>query len=167
MAKGRQRDLRLIFDEDASTNVAKALACLGKHVTYVGAPNQVKKSTEDRGVARWAKQRGYVVFTFNFDMVLAASEEDVRFIWFDQRKRNLNKLETALILLKQWDKWEKELANPSVRCLKVGRNSIERLNPRQARQRALRRFTRSQDITRRILVEKDESQGRLKFEDDE
>jgi len=82
--------------------------------------------------------------TFNFDMVLTACELGTRFIWFDQRKRSPNRMETALIFLRRWDEWEQEVADGSVVCLKVGRGSKERLTVDQARQRAERRFKSSQ-----------------------
>lgn len=133
-----------------STSVSRALADLGKPVTYVGADGQVSKGTPDLQVAQSAKVQRRVVVTFNFDMVLAACELGVRFIWFDQRGRSPSKLETALIFLRQWERWETELSDPTAACLKVGREATEVLSIDQARTRAERRFRKAEQTKRRV-----------------
>jgi predicted nuclease of predicted toxin-antitoxin system len=157
--------MRVLFDEQASTSVARALACLGKACTFVGGENQVPKGTPDKEVAASARAQGRILLTFNFDMVLAAADEGVRFIWFDQRNKDLTLLETAFILLRQWDRWEEALRDPSVKCLKVGRQSMEVLSIEQARRRAQRRMQRSYSAKKR--ARKPLTQPRLQFDDDD
>ncbi len=158
--------LRLLFDEQMSTSVAKALACLNKPVVYVGGEDQLAKGTPDDLVAKSAKRQRRVLLTVNFDMVLAACEEGARFIWFDQRRRSPTMMETAFILLRQWDTWEQKLSDPSAECLKVGRGASRVLSLDQARRRAERRFRESnkskQDAKKRAS---DLHQGRLQFDD--
>ena len=57
-----------------STSVARALACLGLPVTYVGDKGQPGKGTSDLLVAQHAKKQKRVLFTANFDMVMAACD---------------------------------------------------------------------------------------------
>jgi predicted nuclease of predicted toxin-antitoxin system len=159
--------LRVLFDEQVSTSVAKALKHLEKDVTHVGADKQLAKGSSDREVAESAKQQRRVLVTFNFDMVLAACEIGVRFIWFDQRKRSPTLLETALIFLRQWETWEAKMSPGSVVCLKAGRQSAEILTPEQARTRASRRFEKAQASKRRMMTRDGAlNQGRLSFDDE-
>lgn len=159
--------MRLLFDEQMSSSVAKALKCLGKAVNHVGEEGQPARGSHDGPVARAAKKKRQVLVTFNFDMVLTACEVGTRFIWFDQRGNSPTRLETAYIFLRQWDAWESRLSNPSVDCLKVGRGSIEELTVEQARKRAFRRFQASQrSKARTSKYEQSKQQGRLAFDED-
>lgn len=158
----RPFQLRVLFDEQMSSSVARALFCLGKSTTYVGAPKQVSRGATDETVARAAHRNRRVLLTVNFDMVLAACEVGVRFIWFDQRGRSPTKLETALIILRKWEEWERLLSDPRVVCIKAGRLRTEVLSVDQARKRALRRFQRQQSTRRRTAAYvRTTSQGRL------
>lgn len=158
--------LRLLFDEQMSVTVARALAVLGKQVTHVGRQRQPKKGTDDPSVADAAKREQRVLATFNFDMVLSAIEGGTRVLWFDQRGRSPTRMETALILLRQWDAWEKALSDVAVPCLKVGRDSIEVLSVEQAHKRALRRFRENQQAANRSKAS-DTRQLLMTFEDEE
>jgi predicted nuclease of predicted toxin-antitoxin system len=161
----RKASLRLLFDEQMSTGVAKALAILGKPVTYVGAERQPKKGTHDPVVAEAAKRENRAIATFNFDMVLACCDLGARFVWFDQRGKSPTRMEAALIFLRQWDQWETAMA-PGTECVKVGRESVEVLSLDQARARALRRFRESQQGDKRAAKKKaSTAQQRLNFED--
>lgn len=148
MVRGQVR-LRLLFDEQMSSGVAEALKALEKDVVHVASKRSTegvgpKKKISDGRVAEIANREKRVVLTVNFDMVLAACDRGARFIWFDQRSRNLTKMETAFILLKRWDEWERVMARQSVVCLKVGRGTKTVLTVEQAQQRALRRYRRAQ-----------------------
>jgi predicted nuclease of predicted toxin-antitoxin system len=159
--------MRLLFDEQMSPSVARALHCLGKAVAHVGQDGQPVRGSDDGTVARAAKKKRQVLVTFNFDMVLSACEVGTRFIWFDQRGNSPTKLETAYIFLRQWDSWESRLSNPSVDCLKVGRGSIQELTLQEARKRALRRFKANQRSKARSREhEQGKQQGRLFFEEE-
>lgn len=165
---GREERLRLLFDEQMSTNVARALACLGKSVTYVGDVNQPPRGSSDLIIAQAAKRQKRVLATFNFDMVLTACEVGIRFVWFDQRGRSPSKLETAFIFLRQWDTWERHLANPAVECLKVGREAVEELTIEEARKRAERRFRDTKQTQISIREKHNRSQQTLlSFDDDD
>ena len=79
-------------------------------------------------------------------------------------------METALILLKQWDQWEKVFSDGTVTCLKVGREARTVLTVEQARNRAARRFRASERTSRRVQKHVNESKQetlRLSFDDDE
>jgi predicted nuclease of predicted toxin-antitoxin system len=160
----------VIFDEQMSSGVARALACLGKSVTYVGARGQVRRGSSDLVVARSARRNRRVILTVNFDMVMSACDAGVRFIWFDQRGRSPTKLETAFIMLRKWEEWETALADPKVACIKVGRQKTELLSLDQARKRASRRFQRQQSGRKRTaayVADRTEQQARLDLFNDE
>ena len=137
-----------------SAGVADALKCLDKDVDHVAARREaegagLKKKISDGRVAEIALREKRVVLTVNYDMVLAACDQGVRFIWFDKRRRELTKLETALILLRKWNKWEGMLSDPSVECLKVGRGTESVLKAADARRRALQRYKRAQAVKKK------------------
>ena len=151
-----------------SPSVARALACLGLPVTFVGDDKQPKKGTGDLVVAEEAKRQKRVLLTANFDMVMAACDTGARFIWFDARGKSPTLMETAHIVFRNWDRWERELADPSVTCIKVGRDSCEKLSFDLARKRAKRRFHAGQAQKRRTASYVNrKGQGTLSFEDDE
>lgn len=151
-----------------SSNVAKALVCLGKRVSYVGGDGQPPTGSEDSEIAAAVKQQRRVLVTYNFDMVLAACAAGVRFIWFDQRGRSPTMLETAAIFLRQWETWEEKLADTTVRCLKAGRGSSEVLSVEDAYRRAFRRDQRvRRRKAREAKREADSQQGRLVFDEEE
>lgn len=149
-----------------SVTVARALAELGKPVTYIGAQRQPRKGTHDPAVAEAAQQERRVIATFNFDMVLACCDLGTRFVWFDQRGKSPTRMETALIFLRNWDRWEKAMT-PKTECIKVGRESVEVLAVDDARKRALRRFKESQQGDRRAAKKRaSAAQLSLVFDDE-
>jgi len=145
------------------------MSCLKKSAVYVGQRQQPKKGSTDAAVAQAAKRNKRVILTSNYEMVLTACEIGARFIWFDRRKNNATMLETAFILLRRWDAWEEALADPSVDCLKVGREAIEPLTIEDARRRAERRFKATTAKRRSALKRKEDNQQvlALSYEDDE
>lgn len=126
-----------------SASVARALRELGKSVVHVGGPNQPTKGTDDSGVAAFAHRWKRLVFTQNFDMVIAAAGQGVRFIWYDGRGGTMTKMETALLLLTRWDEWERTLSDPSVDCIQCTKRGTECLDFEEARRRAQVRMERS------------------------
>jgi predicted nuclease of predicted toxin-antitoxin system len=119
-----------------SRNVAEALRLLDKDVQRAKA-GTAGKSTPDSEVARLAKRQVRVVFTNNFDMVVAAVEEDVRVIWFlDRRNNSPTRYNTAKLFFARWDQWEALLASPEVHCLRVSMTRTRLLTKEQARAQA-------------------------------
>lgn len=160
--------LRVVFDEQMSVRVARALAALGKPVTFIGQKGQLPKGSLDPEVASFAKVEKRAVFTVNYDMVLAACDQQTRFIWFDKRGREPLMIELASICLSQWPQWEAAMADPGVHCLKVGRKSLEALSLPEARRRATRRYSQMLRANKAGVVRKaNRNQGTLIFPDDE
>jgi predicted nuclease of predicted toxin-antitoxin system len=159
--------LRLLFDELMSRKVADALVCLGKSVVRVGGQGQAAFGSSDVVVARSAKTQRRVLVTFNFDMVIAACDLGIRFVWFDQRGRSPTLLETAYIVLRQWEEWEQLLSDKSVSCVKAGRHSNEVLDLEVAKKRAQRRFQQQQSQRTRTAQYVANQQQQFVFADDE
>ena len=150
----RRPHLSVLFDENMSAGVAAALKCLEKDVDHVASRREKagvgpKKKVSDGLVADMANREKRVVLTMNFDMVLAACDRGVRFIWFDKRRRELTMLDTAFILLRKWNKWETMLSDPTVECLKVGRGTESVLAAADARRRALQRYKRAKAVKKK------------------
>lgn len=122
-----------------SVSVAKALSCVDRPVVYIGGRGQPEKGTPDPEVCEFAKKQNRVILTTNIDMVLHACRTGTRFIWFDQRGRNLTRDEAVLVYFKKWKEWQTAMRGGVV-CIKVGRDSVEALNVTQALKRAERRY---------------------------
>lgn len=135
--------LRLIFDENMSTRVAKAPTLLDLQVSYVGARGHPPTGSSDEAIAEFARHRGGYIFTQNYDMVMASADAGVGFVWFDNRGRALTLFDTAVIF-RQWPKWEAALATGGVECLKVGRRMIFPLTAAEGRAEAAARYEKQQ-----------------------
>jgi hypothetical protein len=119
-----------------SGNVASALHLLGKDVRRAepGSPGQ---GVPDSEVAKKARQQRRVIFTNNFDMVVAAIDEATRVIWFyDQRDNSPTRFNTARLFFLRWEKWENMLASAEADCLRVSMTRTAALTKDQARDQA-------------------------------
>ncbi|MGI8755469.1 MAG: DUF5615 family PIN-like protein [Acidimicrobiales bacterium] len=112
--------LKVLFDENMSSRVAKALALVGKDVQRTNAAKPGKPANPDVVVARRARSTGRVLFTNNFDCVVAAVNEDTRLIWFYDHKNNSPTLfNQAWLFFRKWDDWEERFAKSDLFCLRV------------------------------------------------
>src|SRR5690606_9492588 len=97
---------------------AQALNLVGKDVKRTPAARRDGKGRPDYLVARGAKRSGRFVFTNNYDMVVAATEEDARVIWFYDKHHNSPTLfDQAVMFFNKWEQWERTLAPEDVYCI--------------------------------------------------
>lgn len=87
MVKARRPKVRLLFDEDASPKVARALRELDFRVEHVGGAEQPTKGSTDREVLDHALRTGQIVVTRNLDMVMLCAERNVSVVWLDRQRR--------------------------------------------------------------------------------
>lgn len=146
-------ELRVLFDENMSSRVAKALNLLGKDVQRTPAAKAGRQATPDAKVARGAKRADRVVFTNNFDMVVAAADEGARLIWFYDRRQNSPTLfNQARLFFRKWERWEELLADPTVECIRVSMSRTTKVSAAAARKQAASLDRRQKAKRRRITA---------------
>ncbi len=86
----KRSQTRLLFDEDVSPRVARALYELGFHVFHVGQKGQPEKRTKDPAVLDHAIKCNQVVVTRNHDMIMLCAERGVSVVWLDPHGTRLS-----------------------------------------------------------------------------
>jgi hypothetical protein len=136
--------VRVLFDEQMSSYVARALELLDKDVQHVGGQGQPPKGSDDPLVVQIAHRQQRLIFTQNFDMVIAAADSEARFIWFETHGKNdLTRFETAWLFFRRWNSWEALADRDLVDCLRVTRTTTAAMSFPEARGKAQRRMDRS------------------------
>jgi predicted nuclease of predicted toxin-antitoxin system len=150
----RQSDrprIRLLWDENLSVLVPKALRVLDFWVTYVGSDEEGvpgKKSSDDE-VVEYALSTKQVIVTANHDMMTLCAEAGQRFVWLDARGKQLTRDAQVLLVFKQISEWERTLAASPAMCLVARRSGCKLIAPGEAarlatnRMRSLERKARS------------------------
>lgn len=135
--------MRLLFDELASSKVAKALAALGYRVFHVGGDGQPPRGTPDEDVLRHAQKCSQVVVTQNNDMVVLCAEQGEPVIWLSPRDGDISLLSLTKMCLEQITKWEPLLAEaPSPICIIAYKTTIKALPLEDAKRIAIDRGKR-------------------------
>lgn len=88
---------RLLYDEDVSPKVARALAALDFRVSHVGGDGQPRKNSDDQEVLAHAMTTNQVVVTSNHDMIMLCAEKGVSVVWLDPHRRHLRIDEQAAL----------------------------------------------------------------------
>lgn len=101
---------RLLFDEDVSPHVARALYELGFRVFHVGGRDQPTKATKDPAVLDHAMHYSQTVVTKNYDMVMLCAERNVSVIWWDPRGKEMPVDEQAALAFAGLRAWMAALA---------------------------------------------------------
>ena len=132
--------IRLIWDEQLSHPVARALRDLGFNTTYVGAPDNgvPPKSSTDREVIAYALRTNQVIVTSNHDMMLICDESAQRFVWIDPRGRRLRREEQVMLCFGQIARWEEILASGT--CVHAMRSKAVPIESAEAARLAAQRF---------------------------
>lgn len=152
-----------MFDENMSGSVAKALELLDKDVKRARPARRGETAVPDEVVARQARESNRLVFTNNFDMVVAAVSEDTRLIWFfDQKNNSPTKFMTARLFFYKWDRWERMLSPSDTYCLRVSMDRSTLISKNAAFSQASR-LDRKQKATRRRVAAYT-AQGKLAFD---
>ena len=132
---------RLLFDEDVSPRVARALYELGFHVFHVGQDGQPKKRTGDPAVLDHAIRCNQVVVTRNHDMIMLCGERGVSVVWLDPRGTRLTIDRQAAIAfgsIRQWTDALEEATEPV--CVRVLRTRVQTLPVAEGAAMAAKRY---------------------------
>lgn len=135
---------RLLFDEDVSPHVARALFELGFRVYHVGGDDQPPKGTPDPGVLDHAMRCNQTVVSKNYDMIILCAERNVSVIWWDPRGREMPVDEQASLAFSGLRAWTAALAEASEPvCVQVLRTKFHVLPVAQAGATAAKRYRTS------------------------
>lgn len=135
--------MRLLFDEQLSWRVARAVRELGINASHVGheddqAPD---RGSADAVVLDHAKKTNQVIVTSNHDMILLCFEEQESIIWIDPRGRQLKLTEFVPLVFARVEEWEQLLTdaeNPI--CIHVLRTKTEVLTLERAQHLVIQRM---------------------------
>ncbi len=112
--------LRLLYDEDVSPKVAKALRALDFQVHHVGEEGQPPKNASDEEVLSFAQKTNQIVVTKNHDMIMLCAEQGASVVWLDPHGRHLRLDEQASMAFHGIVDWCADLAGATEPvCLRV------------------------------------------------
>jgi predicted nuclease of predicted toxin-antitoxin system len=135
--------LRLLWDEQLSVPVAKALRELGFNVTWVGSTvhqDVPPKGASDEQVIAFAAKTNQVIVTSNHDMMLLCHEANQRFVWIDPRGRQLSREQQVVLCFSQIARWEEILGDDTEVCVRALRTKASPITSSEAFRLAERRF---------------------------
>ena len=163
-AHKRTPSIRLIWDEQLTPKVPRALRELGLNATHVG--NQMDgcpvKGSSDQEIIDYALKTNQIIVTSNHDMMLLCSEAGQRFVWLDPRGRQLGGVEQALLVLRQILAWENILESDPNICVRAMRTKCEPINSAEAARLASQRM---KTIQKRRRIKRVKPIGPLVVED--
>jgi predicted nuclease of predicted toxin-antitoxin system len=141
-AKRERPRVRLLWDENLSSLVPKALQVLGFRVTWVGsdAEGVPPKGSTDAEVAGFARRANQVIVTSNHDMMTLCDELGQRFVWLDPRGKKLPREAQVLLVFKQIAAWEKVLSEQPGMCVHARRTSCKAIASAEAARLARNRM---------------------------
>lgn len=144
MAKaGRGRphpSVRLIFDEQTSSKVAKSLAALGFNVSWVGGPGQPARGSTDETVLDHAMRCNQIVVTANHDFIVLCCDRGEAVVWLDGRGTSLTFTQTVLRCFDQIEEWQHEIERRGAAvCVQSFKTKVRVLQLADARRIALDR----------------------------
>lgn len=147
----RQRPrIRLLWDENLSSLVPKALRVLGFRTTWIGAADEgvPPQGSSDAGVVEFARRTNQVIVTSNHDMMTLCDEVGQRFVWLDPKGRTLAREAQVLLVFQQIAKWEQILLDQPGMCIHARRTSCKSISSSEAARLARNRM---REIRRRAL----------------
>lgn len=110
MSSKRDRpSLRLLFDEQLSARVARALYELGFRVSHVGNANDgaPRLGAPDDEILAHATRTNQVVVTTDHGMIVLAAELGIAVLWVDPRGRPFTVDQLALLCFQRIHEWER------------------------------------------------------------
>lgn len=133
----------MLFDEQCSAKVARALKALDLRVEHVGGDGQPEKGAEDQQVLAHAKRNGQTIVTQNNDMVVLCAESQEFVVWIDPKGRDISLAAMVRICFEQVKGWEDALrdANDPI-CVRVRKTTWEIMELDRAKRIALERGKR-------------------------
>jgi predicted nuclease of predicted toxin-antitoxin system len=160
--------VRLLWDEQLSSLVPKALRVLEFRVTHVGAddPGVPPKGSTDAAVVEYAQKANQIIVTTNHDMMTLCAEVGQRFVWLDPRGRQLSRQTQVLLVFQQIDQWERLLGDDVGACVVAMRTRCQPISAVDAARRARNRMRRIErrKRTKRRLDKTDRAAPRLEDE---
>lgn len=132
--------VRLIWDEQLSHAVPRALRELGFNTTHVGAvaDGAPRRQSSDLEVIEFAQRTNQVIVTSNHDMMLLCDEAGQQFVWIDPRGRQFRREQQVLLCFQQIRTWEEILE--SGECVHAFRTKAVPIASAEAAQLAMQRF---------------------------
>ncbi|WP_420453166.1 DUF5615 family PIN-like protein [Ilumatobacter sp.] len=135
-------NVRLLWDEDASRSVARALRALGLRVTWIGADDHgvPDKGATDEEVIVFAQQTNQIIVTKNHDMMMLCDEAGQRFVWIDSRGKSLPRERQVIIAFTQIRDWQRILLGDDHSCVRALRTGARPIVSAEAARLARQRF---------------------------
>lgn len=137
--------MRLLFDEQLSWRVARALRELGINASHVGHEDDAAppRGSGDRVVLDHARKTNQIIVTSNHDMILLCAEEGESVIWIDPRGRQLRRAEFVSLAFNRVEEWEHILAAADAPvCVQVLRTKTAVLTLERSRHLVVQRMRR-------------------------
>lgn len=134
--------IRLLWDEDVSVRVAKALRELGLRVTWIGSSDAgtPAKGSGDAEVIEFALRTNQVIVTKNHDMMMLCHEAGQRFVWMDPYGRKHEREEQVVIVFSQVREWQQILHRDDQLCVRSLRGGARPITSEEAARLANQRF---------------------------
>lgn len=137
----RRPSARLLYDEDVSAKVARALRELDFNVEHVGGQGQPAKGSTDEEVLSFAQRTSQVIVTSNHDMIVLCAERRASVVWLDPHGRHLRLDEQAAMAFASIVRWCHVLAETAEPvCLRVLRTKLHVLPVTEGAAAAAKRY---------------------------
>lgn len=143
--------IRLLWDENLSSLVPKALRVLDFRTTWVGAEDDgaPPQGSSDADVVEFAKRTNQVIVTSNHDMMTLCDELGQRFVWLDPRGRTLAREAQVLLVFQQIAAGEQLLIEQPGTCIHARRTGCKAIAAGEAARLATNRMREIQRRSRR------------------
>lgn len=134
--------IRLLWDEDLSSLVPKALRVLDIRATYVGCAEDgaPPRGSTDRVVVEFALRTNQIIVTKNHDMMTLCDELGQRFVWLDPRGKKLSREHQVVLVFQQVREWEQFLAADPATCVVARRTGCSPIASAEASRLAFNRI---------------------------
>lgn len=134
--------IRLLWDEDLSSLVPKALRVLDIPATYVGCVEDgaPPRGSTDRVVVEFALRTNQIIVTKNHDMMTLCAELGQRFVWLDPRGKRLSREHQVVLVFQQVREWERLLAADPATCVVARRTGCSPIASAEASRLAFNRM---------------------------
>jgi predicted nuclease of predicted toxin-antitoxin system len=130
----RYSSIRLLWDENLTPRVPRALRELGLNTSHVGhkVDGSPDRGSSDSEIIEYSLRTNQIIVTSNHDMMLLCAEAGQRFVWLDPRGSHLSGIDQTLLVLRQVQEWESILSNDATSCVRAMRTKCSRIEPAEA-----------------------------------
>lgn len=142
--------LRLLFDENTSPRVARALTELGHPVTHIGGDDAPPKGTPDEDVLGHALATNKMILTENHDLIVICAEAGAPVVWLDPRDKDMTFTTQVLLCFTQIAQWDSLVTqHPDPLCVHARKTTCRAISLEEAKSLALSRGKRRRQKARR------------------